>query len=171
MSEVQNVRIDDARFHNMVKKEAESLAYGFICSDPSKTAERMSKKSQLEAQFIADGSAKNNVEKAGYLLKGTKSGHISKADSETQKTFSKHRVELEKIWFICESETCLYVSKAMTKEATLGDLENLLKAGEIESKIFTQLKSALVKREKEKAEAKAKKEAEAEAEKLEKVTA
>ena len=95
-------------------------------------------------------SARGNVEKAGYLLKGTKSGHISKANSETQKTFSKHRVELEKIWFICESETCLYVSKAMTKEANLGDLENLLKAGEIESKIFTQLKSALVKREKEK---------------------
>ena len=92
MSEVQNVRIDEARFDSMIKKEAENLAYGFICSDPSKTADRMNKKQQFVAQFIQDGSARNSVEKAGYLLKGTKSGNITKADSETQKKFKKHRV-------------------------------------------------------------------------------
>jgi len=162
MSELQNVRIDETRFNVMIKKEAENLAFLYICSDPSKTAERVNKKSQIEAQFIADGSAKSNVEKAGFFLKGSRAGNISKASSEIQDSFGKARTELEKIFFISESENCLYVSKAMSTEAKLSDLENLLKAGEIDSKIFTQLKNALVKREKEKVAEKAKKDAETE---------
>ena len=45
----------------------------------------------------------------------------------------------------------------MSTEAKLSDLENLQKAGEIDSETFTQLKNALVKRDKEKADEKARK--------------
>ena len=135
----QTDRISEQAYQLLLNKEADRIASRYVMSLIGKDAEKCEQaqldyaSKKLHKMFTS--KAKENLASDGIVEKGSRTSHIDKCkDSEIVKKYESVNSQCVEIHFSYETDevdsdginkSCIFISKQMMKEVTIGDLKAL----------------------------------------------